>query len=58
MTEYYSPNQIADKLGLTPATIRTYIRENKLPHSRPGGKIIRITDDDLNVFLSRYRHGL
>jgi excisionase family DNA binding protein len=58
MTEYYSPNEVAKKLGLKPATIRRYVNDNTMPHFRVGGKCIRISDEDLNNFLSRYRHGL
>ena len=58
MTEFYSPNEVAEKLGLKPATIRKYVKDNNLTHFRIGGKCIRISDEDLNTFLSRYRHGL
>lgn len=58
MPEYYSPDEVAKKLGLKPATIRKYVRDETLPHFKLGGKCIRISDNDLNAFLSRYRHGL
>lgn len=58
MTDYYSPEQVAKRLGLKPATIRKYVNQDKLPYFRVGGKCIRISDEDLNTFLARYRHGL
>lgn len=58
MTEYYSPRQVADKLGVKPATVRNYVKDDLIPHTRLGGKIIRISDADLDAFLKRYRHGL
>ena len=58
MTAYYSPKEVAEKLGVKPATVRNYIKDDLMSHTRLGGKIIRISDEDLDNFLKRYRHGL
>ncbi|MFC4373438.1 helix-turn-helix domain-containing protein [Nocardia halotolerans] len=51
MTEglYYSVEQVAELLGLHVRTVRSYVRDGKLPAARIG-KQYRITHDDLEAF--------
>ncbi|WP_410873188.1 helix-turn-helix domain-containing protein [Nocardia sp. A7] len=45
----YSVEQVAELLGLHVRTVRSYVREGKLPAARIG-KQYRITHDDLEAF--------
>lgn len=50
MTErFYSVEQVAELLGLHVRTVRSYVRDGKLPAARIG-KQYRITHDDLEAF--------
>lgn len=55
MTEqrYLSIEQVAKRLGYHPNTIKTWIRDGRLPASRPGGRQVRIALSDLNEFLEK-----
>jgi len=49
-TDLYSVDQVAERLGLNPRTIRAYIREGKLEASRVG-KQYRITEAAVRALL-------
>lgn len=46
---YYSVNEVAERLGLHVRTVRTYVRDGKLPAVRIG-KQYRITPEALEAF--------
>jgi excisionase family DNA binding protein len=48
----YSPQQIADHLGLKVTTVRKYIKDNKLPAMKLG-KNLRVSESDYKKFLKR-----
>lgn len=48
----YSVDQVAAILGLHVRTVRTYVREGRLPATRIG-KQYRITQEDLDAFTGR-----
>ena len=56
MSQYYSPAQVAEQLGLSEETVRRYWRRRWFtPASRTPTKIsnrIRISADELDYFLS------
>jgi excisionase family DNA binding protein len=45
----------AEMAGVTPATIREWVRERGLPAARPGGRALRIRRADLLAFLDSAR---
>lgn len=47
---FYTVQQIAMMLRITPQTVRTYIKEGKLKGKRVGRPIL-ITEESLNSFL-------
>ncbi len=49
--DYYTPEQVAEKLQLSVRTIWAYIREGKLPASKMGRKY-RISDEQLDRFMA------
>ncbi len=48
--DYYTPEQLAEKLQLSVRTIWAYIREGKLPASKMGRKY-RISEEQLERFM-------
>lgn len=49
--DYYTPEQVAEKLQLTVRTVWKYIREGKLPASQMGKRRYRISDEQLDRFM-------
>mgnify|MGYP000946301294 CR=1 FL=1 len=54
--DYYTPQQVADKLQLTVRTIWSYIRSGKLPASKLGREY-RISDEQLDRFMKAQEAG-
>jgi excisionase family DNA binding protein len=50
MNEYYSTQEVADRLGVSVFTIRRYIRSGKLRCVRLEG-VYRVSREDLQAFL-------
>lgn len=48
--DYYTPEQLAEKLQLSVRTIWAYIRDGKLPASKMGRKY-RISEEQLERFM-------
>ena len=55
--EYYTPEQVAEKLQLTVRTIWKYIREGKLPASQMGKRRYRISEEQLDRFMKAQEVG-
>lgn len=53
----YSPQQIADLVGVSRATVLRNCREGKWPHRRLTPQTIVFTDDDLTALLEACRAG-
>lgn len=53
MTRYYSLNQTADILGVSPRTVRRLITAGQLRAYRLGARQIRIVADDVESVLRR-----
>jgi excisionase family DNA binding protein len=51
---YYTIQQVAELLVVSPRTVRRWIAKGDLIAHRPGG-IIRIAEDDLRAFLALHR---
>lgn len=49
--DYYTPEQVAEKLQLSVRTVWKYIREGKLPASQMGQRRYRISDEQLDRFM-------
>jgi excisionase family DNA binding protein len=51
VSDQYSAAQVAQRLGVTPYTVRKWIREGKLPATKLGYKTVRVSSADLEAFL-------
>ncbi|MGM9904464.1 hypothetical protein A5844_000505 [Enterococcus sp. 10A9_DIV0425] len=51
MNNYYSVNELAEKIGVTTRSIRNYLREGKLKGRKIGGKW-KFSEQDLAEFLN------
>lgn len=53
MEKLYTTKQVAEILGLTPNTIRLYVREGKIKATRIGGErvIMRISESDIKAYI-------
>lgn len=57
-TDYYTIEQIAEKLQVVPTTVRAWIRDGELPALYLSGKRnVRVSGDDLNEFLDKRKKG-
>ena len=46
-------DQIAEEIGVQPSTIRTWVREGKIPALRITGKVVRFDRDDVIAALKK-----
>ena len=54
MTEkLFSPEEVAEQLGVTPNTVRTWLRDGSLKGIKLGKKIWRVNETELQEFLNR-----
>ena len=51
---YYKTTDAAKYLGIPESEMRRYARENRIPYSRPGGKIMLFDKADLDAFIETY----
>jgi len=54
----YSPRDLAQLIGVSLRTVRSWIRSGDLAHTRlgPGERLIRVRHEDLEAFLDRRHH--
>lgn len=57
--QYLTMREVADRLGLSEATVRKIIKSGELPASRigPSGKTVRIAVDDLVTYMESRKIG-
>lgn len=53
--KFYTSEQVAKMLEVSPETIRRYVRSGKLKSIKLGGKFIRIDKKDLDVFIKNLK---
>lgn len=49
--DYYTPEQVAEKLQLSVRTVWKYIREGRLPASQMGQRRYRISEEQIDRFM-------
>ena len=53
--EFYTPQQIADKLNVNVMTIYRYIKSGELESIKLSRNSVRISRDDFNKFLDKHK---
>lgn len=48
-----TPEQVAERLAVSPKTVKDWLRSGKLKGVKLGGKIWRVTPEDLKVFIEQ-----
>ena len=56
MEDYYTTEEVATKLHITPKTVRNAINRNELVAIKIG-KVFRISEEELNNWLNRMKTG-
>ena len=54
-SQYYTTEEVAEMLKVTPDSVRRWIRDGKLKSIKLSGKFIRISQEDLQVFIQSQR---
>jgi excisionase family DNA binding protein len=64
MTEYavtpdrlLTPEQVADRLSLSVLTVRAWLRSGRLPGVKPGGRVWRVRESDLDAYIRGLSRG-
>lgn len=52
-----TPEQVADRLGLSVLTVRAWLRSEQLPGVKPGGRIWRVREVDLDEYIRGLSRG-
>lgn len=52
-----TPDQVAERLSLSVLTVRTWLRAGKLPGAKPGGKVWRVREADLDEYIRALGQG-
>jgi len=53
--QYYTTDEVAEMLKVTPDSVRRWIRDGKLKSIKLSGKFIRISREDLETFITSQR---
>jgi len=53
--QYYTTEEVAEMLKVTPDSVRRWIRSGKLKSIKLSGKFIRINQEDLQAFIQSQR---
>lgn len=51
---YYTPKEVADTFGVKVITVWDWIRKGKLRALRLGGRLYRLTDNQIEAFKKKY----
>ena len=54
-SQYYTTEEVAEMLKVTPDSVRRWIRSGKLKSIKLSGKFIRISQEDLQAFIQSQR---
>lgn len=54
-SQYYTTEEVAEMLKVTPDSVRRWIRDGKLKSIKLSGKFIRISQADLDEFVKNMR---
>lgn len=46
-----TPDQVAERLSLSVLTVRAWLRSGRLPGVKPGGKVWRVREADLDEYI-------
>jgi len=46
-----TPEQVAERLGLSVLTVRDWLRSGRLPGVKPGGRVWRVRAHDLDAYI-------
>ena len=46
-----TPEQVAERLSLSVLTVRDWLRSGRLPGVKPGGKVWRVREHDLDEYI-------
>ena len=46
-----TPDQVAERLSLSVLTVRAWLRSGRLPGVKPGGRVWRVRDADLDEYI-------
>lgn len=52
-----TPEQVAERLGLSVLTVRDWLRSGRLPGVKPGGRVWRVREHDLDEYIRRLSRG-
>ncbi len=52
-----TPEQVAERLGLSVLTVRAWLRAGTLPGVKPGGRLWRMREADLDGYIRGLRLG-
>jgi excisionase family DNA binding protein len=52
-----TPDQVAERLSLSVLTVRAWLRSGKLPGAKPGGKVWRVREADLDEYIRALSQG-
>ena len=52
-----TPEQVAERLSLSVLTVRAWLRSGRLPGVKPGGKVWRVREADLDEYIRSLSQG-
>ena len=53
MEKYYTPDQVAESLGVSAKTVREWLKNGKLQGTKLGPRLWRISESDVEKFVAR-----
>lgn len=57
MKEYLTPPEVAEKLGISLATVHSILRRGEMKYGKFGERAIRIKQEDLARYIAENTHG-
>jgi excisionase family DNA binding protein len=52
-----TPEQVAERMNLSVLTVRAWLRSGRLPGVKPGGRIWRVRETDLDEYIRSLSRG-
>ena len=52
-----TPDQVAERLSLSVLTVRAWLRSGRLPGVKPGGRVWRMRESDLDAYIRGLSRG-